>query len=480
LFVGVVSVLLMLWFGIAGGRAWRRGRRLMTCTLAIASLFMLGRYTPFYGLAFRFVPGIDLFRRPTDASFLFGIAFAFLVGHCLTDYIREGQFHTRPLRAVAAASATVAVVGSAVVFSAQSGHALDAAREVLVAGAVMLVAFYVLLGARRPQARIAAATFVTVLGVAELLWWNTASRLNAESRNNYAVLEAPTGAEANAIALLEGAIAADHRRGDRPRVEVVGLGGAWQNLAMVRGWEATNGYNPLRIGLYDRLVSPGEENWSAFYRRFPLSFDNYDCPLARTLGLTYLAMGQPLNDLPGLRSPPAADVLLPGPPVWIYRLTGAMPRALLYRRSEGAAAVATQTSGRQPGEPSDDLSSIDIDGQAAHDGSIFLPSSEARGVAEIESSKPDSVELITKSTADSLLVLHDLYYPGWVAEVDGKPTPILRAARLFRAVAVPAGSHRVVFRFEPLALSNLRAALKTTIGRSAAEPDPPLGSSNTP
>ena len=449
LFVGVVPILLLLWFGIVGGGVWRRGRRLMTCTLAITCLFMLGRFTPFYGLAFRFVPGIDLFRRPTDASFLFGIALAFLVGHSLADYVREGLPRFRPFITGVAASAMIAVVGSAVVFSARTGHALDAAREALVASAVMLVAVSILLSARQRPARIVAATLVTLLGVAELLWWNTASRLNAESRSNYAVLEAPTGAEANAIALLENAIAVDHQRGARPRVEVVGLGGAWQNLAMVRGWEATNGYNPLRIGLYERLASPGEENWSAFHRRFPPSFDNYDCTLARALGLSYLVMGQPLDKLPGLRTPPAAELLLPGPPIWIYRLPGAMPRALLYRWSEGDAAGAMQN-------PSADLSTIDT--QMAYDRLISLPSSADPGVVKIDSSSPGSVELVTTSAADSLLVLHDLYYPGWIAEVDGKPAAMLRAALLFRAVVVPAGSHRVAFRFEPFALSNLGAA----------------------
>jgi len=460
LFVGAVPVLLLLWFGIIGGGATRRGRRLMTCMLAIACLFMLGRYTPFYSLAFRFVPGIDLFRRPTDASFVFGIALAFLVGHGLADYVREGLPRFRPLRTVVTVSAMAAIMGSAIVFSSQTGHALDAAREVLAAGAVMLVAAVILIGARRPSSRVAAAAFVALLGVAELLWWNAASRLNAENRSNYVVLEAPTGEEANAIAVLENAIAADHRRGERPRVEVLGLGGPWQNLAMVRRWEAINGYNPLRIGTYDRLVSPGEENWSAFHRRFPPSFDNYDSPLARALDLTYLVMGQRLSELPGLPAPPAAELLVDGPHIWVYRLAGALPRAALYRWPEAAVAGAKQPGGQPPGDSSGNPSSVAIDGRTADDGSISLPSSEASGDAKIESSRPSRVELVTTSTAESLLVLHDLHYPGWIAEVDGKPTPILRAAVLFRAVVVPAGRHQVTFRFDPFALSNLGTALK--------------------
>src|SRR3569833_681976 len=417
LFFGVVPILLLLWCGVVGGGVWRPGRRLMTATLVITCLIMLGRYTPLYELAFRFVPGIDLFRRPTDARFLFGIALAFLVGHSLADYVHEGLPPFRPWMTGLAASATIAVIGSAVVFSARTGHALDAAREIFVATAVMLVAVLILLSARQRPARMVAAALLTLLGVGDLLWWNTASRLNAESHSNYAVLEAPTGAEAAAIKLLETAIAADHQRGARPRVEVVGLGGPWQNLAMVRGWEATNGYYPLRIGLYDRLVSPGEENWSANYRLFSPSFDNYDCTLARALGLTYLVMGQPLDRLPGLRTRPTAELLLPGPPVWIYRLEGAMHRAVVYRWNERDALGALLNS-------REDMKTIDS--SATYDGLFSLPPLQDSGVVKIESSRPGCVELVTTSTADGLLVLHDLFFPGWIAEVDGKPAAMLR------------------------------------------------------
>ena len=61
----------------------------------------------------------------------------------------------------------------------------------------------------------------------------------------------------------------------------------------------------------------------------------------------------------------------------------------------------------------------------------------------------DRLELQVQASSDAVLFLADTYDPGWEAEVDGKATPILRANLAFRAVAVPAGAHQVVFRFRP-------------------------------
>jgi len=418
LFFGAVPTLLLIWMGIAGGSAWRPGRRLLSGTALIASLFMLGRYTPLYELAFRFVPGIDLFRRPTDASFVLGVALAIIAGHCLADYVREGLPRFRLAYIIAGATPLVAVVLSAIMFSARTGHGLDATRQAAITAATILVATLMLLLGHQHRFRLAAAGVVTLLAVAELLWWNAASRLNARSWGNYAVLEAPSGSDAVAIDFLDATIAADHRRGDYPRVEVLGLGGPWQNLAMVRGWEATNGYNPLRIGIYDRLVSPGEQNWDVYLRQFPPSFSSYNSTLAQALGLTYLVLGQPLNRSP-IPVPAAADLLLSGPPAWIYRLPGAMPRVQF---------------------------------------------SDGLGSVKIVSSRPDRVEVVATSAAGGAVVLHDTYYPGWIAEIDGKPTPIRRADPFFRAVDVPSGTHRLTFRFAPFSLSNLRDAFNSALG----------------
>jgi Bacterial membrane protein YfhO len=92
------------------------------------------------------------------------------------------------------------------------------------------------------------------------------------------------------------------------------------------------------------------------------------------------------------------------------------------------------------------------------------------GEVKIESSVPGRVEAAATSTEGGLLVLHDSYYPGWMAEVDGKSTPIRRADLLFRAIEVPPGTHRVTFRFAPFALANLHAALNAALGRGSIGP----------
>jgi uncharacterized membrane protein YfhO len=68
------------------------------------------------------------------------------------------------------------------------------------------------------------------------------------------------------------------------------------------------------------------------------------------------------------------------------------------------------------------------------------------------------VALEVESDRDGVLVLHDLFYPGWEVRVDDVRRPLLRANLLFRGVEVPAGRHRVIFEFRPLSLDNLVAA----------------------
>ena len=64
----------------------------------------------------------------------------------------------------------------------------------------------------------------------------------------------------------------------------------------------------------------------------------------------------------------------------------------------------------------------------------------------------NDVTIETESRGPALLRLADLWYPDWVAEVDGKPVEILRADYALRAVPIPAGRHRVEFHFRSPAI----------------------------
>jgi hypothetical protein len=310
---------------------------------------------------------------------------------------------------------------------------------------------------REARGRSLAAAALTVIAVAELLWWNAAFRLNADRHTSYAVLERPTPAEASAFGVVERAVAERHLKGDRPRVEIMGLGGPWQNLAMVRALEAINGYNPLRVGFYDRLVAPGESNWHIALRSFPASFDNYDCALARALGLEFVVLGSPIQEVPHLARRPVADVLQDGPQIWIYRLKSPAPRLKFLPRIEIADADAVTGAGALATAPSPDRVLIDDDTPPRRS---YAAAASAVGTARISAWRTDRVEIEVESRAGGVLALHDIWYPGWVAEIDGVVTPILRADVLFRAVEVPPGARRVVFRFAPFAWGNLRDALR--------------------
>ncbi len=465
MYVGVVPVALLLLFGIAGGGLGRRGRRLIAGLLVVSLLYMLGRYTPAFAPVFDWAPGVHLFRRPVDASFVFLAALAFASGTLLADYIRQGVPSAPPMRLLVAGGAAAVVLTLALKTAIGAGQTRASVVAMLPGAHTLVLVAAILILARTTRARSCAALALTAIAAGELLWWNAASALNAESRAIYAVLERPQPADQRALARLDAELGERRRNGDFPRVEIMGVGGPWQNLAMVRGYESTNGYNPLRIGFYDRLVSPGEATFAPALRNFPGSFDSYDCALARALGLEYVVLDRPIEDVPRLAKRPVAETLVDGPRLWIYRLKNMMPRVTFSDRIQVADADATNAAGQLLHAPSADRVLVDDDTPPSR--SYAAPGTRPdRALARIVSWTADRVEIETHAQARGVLALHATYYPGWRAEIDGGPVPVLRANVLFRGVEVPAGRHRVVFRFAPFSYDNLKHALRLALRHS--------------
>lgn len=82
-----------------------------------------------------------------------------------------------------------------------------------------------------------------------------------------------------------------------------------------------------------------------------------------------------------------------------------------------------------------------------------LPSAEPparKADARVASYAAGRVEIDVEADGAGYLFLSDAYFPGWKASVDGRDSEILRAWFHFRAVALTAGRHRVVFEYRPV------------------------------
>jgi len=67
--------------------------------------------------------------------------------------------------------------------------------------------------------------------------------------------------------------------------------------------------------------------------------------------------------------------------------------------------------------------------------------------------KPDEMSMRVTANSDGMLVLSEVYAPGWNAYVDGKKAEIYAADYALRGIPVPAGEHTVTLRYELQSLS---------------------------
>ena len=482
LFIGTIPSLLILWHGVGGARLMALRLRMFMAAGLFAVIYALGSHTPLFETIFDHLPGIDLYRRPADATFLVNLAAAMAAGYLLHRYIQNGlpwslrrpaPWVIRTLYGVTAALVALLIV-SALMFSHGNGHLGGSLRELAPALALAALGAGVIVAGERLNRRSVAAAVLVALSAADILAHNAASPLNAEPASRYSAYAGMTAVEAEGLAALRADIAQRVEQGQRPRVEILGLGGAWMNASMVFGLEDTIGYNPLRISDYERAVGPGENAGDSNLRHFPGTFRGYKSRLAALLGLEYLVLDQPFAKLPRHIPRSRATLIYSGERMFIYRLGAAAPRAYLATKVLPLDSAIVLESQQFP--QFDRASEVLIDDASlplVHgdygliDGTDGTP--DANSHVSIAAYHLNRVVVEVDSDRAGVLVLHDLYYPGWEVRVDGVQQPLLRANVLFRAVEVPAGHHIVKFSFQPFSLANLRAALSSLRAKDRAD-----------
>jgi Bacterial membrane protein YfhO len=201
-----------------------------------------------------------------------------------------------------------------------------------------------------------------------------------------------------------------------------------ENSGLLLNLEDISGGSPMELGSYERWLRavPVERAWRLLNVKYVVSWrQSLEAP-AETLAQ---ATGRD------------------GKPVYLYRLNEVGPRAWLV----GEAIT----------EPDLERTLQRLDG-ADFDSSrqVLLPAvplgfgetAQCNGQVAYHQRAPEEMILDVSTDWPCLLVLADLYYPGWQATVDGQPAPILRADGVLRAVAVTPGSHQINLVYRPASL----------------------------
>ncbi|MEN5081072.1 hypothetical protein ABE438_01170 [Bosea sp. TWI1241] len=479
-YAGALPFLLLIAPGLSRGWLWDRAIRPFSIMLLLMVLFALGRYTPFFHFAYEFLPGIKAFRRPADATFLIGGLGAIVSGYLLHRLLSEEK-PVAILREVAVAlAAALLIAGLSLLMASQRGHFADALVPSLsaVGWAVASLAVLAVIARRRGLAApLLASLLVCGLVGADLAVNNGPNESTALAPELYDVLRPETRNET--VALLKTLTAQPAGSPRRDRIELLGMGFEWPNAGLVHGFDHTLGYNPLRLAEFSAAVGTRDSIAAPEERVFTPLFPSYHCRLADLLGLRFIASRVPIGQVDrGLHD---GDLRLVARTRdgYVYENPRALPRAMFVSGWQMADFDAMTTTGQWP--ESDPRQVVLLESEPP----MASPQGAGPGRGEVRLTRYRNTQIEIDVSADraGFVLLNDIWHPWWRAEVDGVPAEILKANVLFRAVQVPAGTHKVRFSFHPVegAIAELRERVEEKLEpQSEVATAPGRGPSGSP
>lgn len=449
LYFGTVPLVLAAGFGVAALRqpATRFATGFFATAAAAALAYALGGRTPLFGAAFRHLPGVDLFRRPSDAAFVFNLGIALCVACAAGAALRttdDGRLRRVGLATLGAVAGWHGAVGTLELLQQRPFAAVFAVGAAALAAAMLLRSV--------PGGRVAPvlAAALLLLTLADYRVFNVPNRLNAKSADDRQQFE-------HGNPLLAAIRAAPVAPGDLPgRVEPIAAGGFWAQGGVFHGVYSTQGYNPMRVRSYDDYFGTAESG--NVVRRFTAALPTLDAPLFDVAGVRYVVTPATGTALPAASAKFEPVVTAAGTTLWRNR--NAWARLLTPARADVVAPDTTASAATFAGV--DFAATVLLFPRTPAE----LPAATAaaqrcRGQARLSapSYRNNSLAFDAVADAPAWVAVSDVAFPGWQAWAGDERLPIWRANGPFRALCVPAGAHRIRMEFSPLAF--VRAALDT-------------------
>ncbi len=475
----------------------RRPLRLFFLFTGLAAAgFALGKHGPLYGVVTTLLPPLRILRYPSKAMIVVSFAFALLAGMGFDAWTRPAEApRVRWLLAVVAPLAVLAVLASGGAFLAawpaeawaaavlsQEGLGLSypevlapTARGLALAAALGLLALT--LAIHRLAARTRPEWFAAVLAVLAFLdLWAAHRGLNPTAPPALLSYRPPTvsavgqkdlsrlyvydywGIGGRSDVYLKPELPGDRTK-PRPK---------WPHLfAQVIFWR-TYLFPPLGV------------EWDLYSSYDVDQRGLYPAPLSDLTLLLRRVEGEPPLHLRLLKLGAVSQVLalhterlqnlvpqgefdsLSSRPIRLFGVPDPLPRAYAVggaRVADGSEALRVVLD---PGfDPTREV--------LLSAGAPAPVASDFSGRVVIAELKPDRVRLEVDLSHAGYVVLVDAWDPGWIARVDGREAPVLRANVAFRAVAVPAGRHVIeqAYRPRPVFLG-LAVSVAAVLGGMAA------------
>jgi hypothetical protein len=419
----------MLALAAAGATERRRRATVAAGAVVVTLAWLVALGTRFYSLVFYRLPGVALFRLPERILPIGELALAMLAAVGLACALDGGR---RRL------AGTLALSGGAVLLAAGTRQITTLA--VLVAGALAFVPW------RRAQ--VAAAWAVVAL-IVVARWMQPGSIIMMPENNDPAYFASPPIVE-----FLRGRIGIDRALVIKNWTDRFPL---MERLGTLHRIPVAQDYEPMTPVDYALFLAPLR---NAFIdprfggRYFP--------------GPSHPAW--PRLDLMGVRWVVVAPgVAWPGERVARFRLVYDARDGRIFENLSSRPRVFLATRWRVVPGTDAVLAALDapdfdpaaealVDREPEWPVRNGIPSSTAD--VRVDRYAEEEVDLTVATPQKAILVLTDLYWPGWRVDVDDEPATLERADFLFRAVPVPPGTHHVRFRY---AVATFRLGLFVTV-----------------